>query len=305
MNTPKHILVSGLINLETTLKVDAFPLTYEPVRFAFFGVNSRVAGVGFNLSKALHTLGSRVELLSLIGRDEVGQLATKAVTDLGLNTSYLLPELEAQAQAVVIFEPSGQRMIHTDLKDIQERSYPVEIFKQALEHASIALLCNINFSRALLPIAKAKGVLIATDVHTIGKLEDSYNADFMAAADILFQSHEKLPVAPEEWIGQVMGRYGKKLLVVGLGAKGALLSEDGSSFLHIPAVQPRPVVNTIGAGDSLFAAFLHFYSRGLGPDQALRRAVLFAGYKIGASGAAEGFLSEAELERLVSDAQTQ
>lgn len=301
MNTQKHILVSGLINLETTLKVDSFPLTYEPVRFPFFGVNSRVAGVGFNLSKALHTLGSRVELLSLVGRDEVGQLAQKAVADLGLNTGYLLPELEAQAQAVIIFEPSGQRMIHTDLKDIQDRSYPVEMFERALQNASIAVLCNINFSRALLPIAKAKGVPVATDVHTISNLEDSYNADFMAAADILFQSHEKLPVSPEEWVRQVSGRYGKKLMVVGLGANGALLSEDGSSILHIPAVQPRPVVNTIGAGDSLFASFLHFYGKGLEPHQALRRAVFFAGYKIGSNGAAEGFLSEAELERLVSE----
>ncbi len=31
----KHILVSGLINIETTLRVDSFPLRYEPVRFGF------------------------------------------------------------------------------------------------------------------------------------------------------------------------------------------------------------------------------------------------------------------------------
>jgi ribokinase len=42
------ILVSGLINIETTLKVDSFPIEYSPVRYPFFGVNSAVSGVGYN-----------------------------------------------------------------------------------------------------------------------------------------------------------------------------------------------------------------------------------------------------------------
>lgn len=51
------ILISGLINLETSLRVDGFPLPYFPVRYPFFGVNSTVSGVGFNVAKALTTLG--------------------------------------------------------------------------------------------------------------------------------------------------------------------------------------------------------------------------------------------------------
>ena len=51
-----NILVSGLINIETTLKIDAFPIPYQPVRYPFFGINSTVSGVGFNVSKALTTL---------------------------------------------------------------------------------------------------------------------------------------------------------------------------------------------------------------------------------------------------------
>ena len=64
-----NILVSGLINIETTLKVDGFPIAYEPVRYPFWGVRSTVSGVGYNIAKALTTLGDSVRLLSLIGRD--------------------------------------------------------------------------------------------------------------------------------------------------------------------------------------------------------------------------------------------
>ena len=140
------------------------------------------------------------------------------------------------------------------------------------------------------------GMTVATDVHAIADLDDPYNRDFMAAADILFMSDERLPCGPEEWARQVMSRYGPRVVVIGLGAQGALLAIRGGAMERIPAVRTRPVVNTIGAGDALFACFLHFYSsathlRGASHVEALRKAVVFASYKIGAAGAAEGFLT--------------
>jgi len=42
-------LVSCLFNLETTLRVEAFPVSYVPVRFPFHGVASRASGVGYYL----------------------------------------------------------------------------------------------------------------------------------------------------------------------------------------------------------------------------------------------------------------
>jgi ribokinase len=57
----------------------------------------------------------------------------------------------------------------------------------------------------------------------------------------------------------------------------------------------RPIVNTIGAGDALFSAFLHFYIQGEEPLDSLKYATYFASYKIGANGGAEGFLTEEEL----------
>ncbi|MFP4044572.1 MAG: PfkB family carbohydrate kinase, partial [Rhodosalinus sp.] len=132
---------------------------------------------------------------------------------------------------------------------------------------------------------------MAADMHAIGDLEDAYNQDWMAAAHILFQSHENLPVPAAEWLAQIGRRYAPALAVVGRGVDGALLRihADGSLH-HIPAVQTRPVVNSIGAGDALFSAFVHSYARSGDPVAALRRAVVFASYKIGVAGAADGFL---------------
>lgn len=54
----KKILVCGHTNLETTLAVDGFPLEYVPVRYPFFGIQTAVAGVGYNIAQALSALGS-------------------------------------------------------------------------------------------------------------------------------------------------------------------------------------------------------------------------------------------------------
>ena len=45
------ILVSGLFNMETTVKIRGFPISYYPIDYDFFGVASSLSGVGFNLTK--------------------------------------------------------------------------------------------------------------------------------------------------------------------------------------------------------------------------------------------------------------
>lgn len=293
------ILVSGLINIETTLRIDGFPIEYFPVRYPFFGVNSTVSGVGYNISKALTRLGSPVRFLSLIGRDPTGRLVDEALRSEGISDEYVLPRLDHTAQSVILYDADGRRQIHVDLKDIQEQVYPFELFRQAMEGCSLAVLCNINFSRPFLNAARQAGLPIAVDVHTISDLEDPYNREFMAAADILFQSDEGLPVPPEEWINRVWDRFGTSIVVVGLGSKGALLGvRDERRIIHQPAIATRPIVNTIGAGDALFSAFIHTYSRTREPYQALYRASLFASYKIGEAGAADGFLTGSQLDEL-------
>ena len=64
-----NILVSGLLNIETTVSVDGFPVQYNPVNYKFFGISSNVSGVGFNLAKALSTLGDTVSVVSFLGND--------------------------------------------------------------------------------------------------------------------------------------------------------------------------------------------------------------------------------------------
>jgi ribokinase len=293
------ILVSGLINLEVTLRVDGFPVDYTPVRYPFFGVNSAVSGVGYNVAKALTALGDAVRLLSIVGRDGAGTLVRESLRCDGIGHDLVVYQAERTAHSVILYNRQGQRQINVDLKDLQEQVYPETLLDRAFDGCSTAVLCNVNFSRPLLKAAREQGKLIATDVHAVSDLDDVYNQDFMRYADVLFMSDELLPCAAEEWAGAVLERFGPEVLVIGLGARGVLLGVKSDGFMErVPAVHARPIVSTIGAGDALFSAFIHFYSRSENAYSAIRRAVVFASYKIGKAGAAEGFLGEEPLHDL-------
>lgn len=296
------ITVSGLINIETTVKIDSFPIEYMPVRYPFFGVRSTVSGVGLNIAKALTILGHEVDFLSIIGKDYAAEIVRAELKNIGVNDKHVLSLIDETPQSAIFYDDSGKRMINTDLKNIQEAIYPLVHLE--LEKANLAVLCNINYSRPMLQRAKEAGITIATDVHTIRSLDDDYNRDYMAAADILFMSDEALPISPENWVRQIWERYGTPIIGIGLGAKGALLAVKESQTIEIiPAKVLRPIRNTIGSGDALFSAFVHSYVESKDPYLAMQKAVLFAGYKIGDVGAAEGFMTASQLEKAYRENQ--
>ena len=298
------ILVSGLVNVETSVKVREFPINYFPIDYPFFGVNTNVGGVGFNVSKALSTLGDEVSFVSFAGKDATGDLIEETLRKTGLETRFLQKTLENSAQSVVLFDQSGRREIYCDLKDIQERRIDISLFENELDSSDAVVCCNINFNRELLHEAKRRGKLIATDVHVLSNIEDDYNREFLESADIVFLSDEALPCPAEEFISALKNRYGMKIIVLGQGANGATLFERASgsaqdavdSIVHFNCVPCPNVVNTVGAGDALFSAFVHFYAKGFSAHESLKRAQIFASHKISFNGASIGFLSEGEVE---------
>jgi acarbose 7IV-phosphotransferase len=299
-----RVLVSGLINFETTLKITGFPLEYNPVNYPFFGVDSTVSGVGYNVAKALVTLGNDVRLASLIGQDETASLVLATLERDGIHREFVVQSIQQTAQSVILYDPNGTRQIHTDLKDVQEQLYPEKRFDAALENCDLVVACNVNFSRGLLRKAKHLGIAIATDLHTLVNLENPYDQDFLHHADIVFFSHERLQETPEQTASQIFQGFATKLIVAGLGANGAMLFTREAQPQHMPAIKTREIVNTIGAGDALFSSFNHFYAKTQNALESLKKAVLFASYKIGETGAANGFLTEPELQALTKQDPT-
>ena len=290
-----NILVSGLVNTETTTAVRGFPIHYYPIDYTFFGVNTAVSGVAFNLAKALKTLGDEVRLTCMTGHDFAAAYIRDSLRELDISTEYVQPKLRHTPSSVVLYDPEGKRQIYCDLKDIQETDYAFDA--SVLEGIDLIAACNINFNRPLLPFAKEAGKIVATDVHVLSDVHDEYNREFMEYADILFLSDEAVGDGYRAFMEKIADAYSCQIIVMGRGARGAAmyLRETGQ-ITDMPAVSAGTVVNTVGAGDALFSAFLHYYAKGLAPLDALRRAQIFAAHKITVNGASNGFVSEQTVE---------
>ena len=294
----KKILVSGLINTETTIKIKQFPIEYFPIDYPFFGVNTRVSGVAYNLAKALKTLGDEVRFVSMTGDDFSAKYIREELANIDVSTEYVQTILKETPSSAVLYDDSGKRQIYCDLKDVQDQN--LDCGKELYEDCDIVIACNTNFNRELLKKAKADNKIIVTDVHVLGDIYDEYNKDFMQYANILFLSDENINGDYKDFIMSLENAYGNDVIVLGRGDKGALMYVKAEKrFYEFPAVSVGNVVNTVGAGDALCSSFVHFYAKGLKADEALMRAQIFASYKIGFDGASEGFATEEKVEELM------
>ena len=295
----KKILVSGLVNIETSVELESFPINYSPIEYPFFGVNSCVSGVGYNVARALKTLGSDIDLLSEVGDDLYGSVVVEEIKKNDVDPKHIIiyQGLETAA-SVVLVDKQGQRKIYCDLKNIQDRP-PLNESHIKLDDYSLAVLTNINFNRGLLKTAHDKGICVATDVHVLSNLDDEYNQDFLKYADILFLSNEAILGKEMGFLREIYRKFNNKIIVCGCSKDGALLYIGEQDKIYSePAVAPLGIVSTVGAGDALFSSFIHFYNKGLKPQDCLKKAVLFAGIKISQSGGSNGFVSEEKLEEI-------
>lgn len=288
----KRVLVVGNVNLETTLQLETLPLpggsSYHPN-----GMNLSVSGVGFNVVCALQVLGTEVRFGSVVGSDEVGAFVRGTLKELG---SDYLHVGSRTGRSLVISDATGARHVHTDVGGVADTTYPPEVFDVAVADCSLAVLTNINYTRPLLARAVAAGVPVSTDLHAFRDLNNPYDQDYLEAASLLFFSGENLS-DPLRTVAELRRRFDPEVVVVGLGAVGALLSER-DRVVQIPAFPASGIVSTVGAGDALHAAFCHFWLSGEAPEDALRLACVFASQKLTASAGSKGFIDEAEVRRL-------
>lgn len=293
-----RVLVSGLINIETTLKVRKFPIDYYPIDYPFFGIRSSVSGVAYNVGKALLTLGNDIQIASFLGEDEEGKRILSKLEEERIGKQFIYRDLKETPVTVALYDEEGRRQIYCDLKDIQEKNMDFVRLEAAIKESDLVVLCNTNFNRPLLKKVKKIGKLIASDVHVLSDIDDEYNKEFMEYSDILFLSDEQLPCSAEKFIFEMKEKYLSKTIVIGLGEKGALLYERSEDRIYkLEAAHVGDVVNTIGAGDALFSCFLNYYMKGYPAVEALIRAEIFAALKICYNGAANGFSSEDTVEK--------
>ncbi|WP_017538219.1 carbohydrate kinase family protein [Nocardiopsis halophila] len=294
--SPK-IVVAGTANLGVTVPVDGFPLPDGPTRRPPW-IRTGVAGVGANVAGTLAGLGATVELCTVIGADLAGDLVRTALRRQGLLGRGAVTG-PVSSVSVDLVSGDGRRAGHTHLQGVERAGYPAGLFAEALQGADLAVVTTADFARPLLETARREGVPVATDLHLVSDAAEESRRPWLNSADIVFCSHERLPGGPLEWIGDVFAAYpGCLIAAVGCGADGAALGLRDGTLVRARTEPPRPVRSVVGAGDTLFASFLHAWMTTGRPVEALRGAVLHAAWTTGSAWADTGHLTSEGLEEL-------
>ncbi|MFF0729650.1 carbohydrate kinase family protein [Streptomyces sp. NPDC004134] len=293
---PRFVIV-GMTRLAMTAPVEEFPLQYSAYRSASW-MRCTVVGGAYNVAGALRKLGSEAHVCTLVGTDEAGAVIREAMERRGLKGRGVVDVAET-AKTMILTDPSG-RVARNAWAVGGSGDYPMERFIEQAVDADLAVITNRPFGEPFLrPAKELLGLPVAVDLHVSADLDDESHRPWLEVADVLFCSHERLPGTCAEWIGEVFRRYpGCRIAAVGCGEDGCVMGLQDGRLVEIGAVTPRPVRDTDGAGDALFASFLHGWLTSGKPVEALESAVLFAGWKVGAGSAAEGFLTDRELAAL-------
>lgn len=292
------IVVVGVTSLYMAVPVDEFPIDYQPTRFPTW-LRIGAAGSGCHIARTLRALGNDVRLCTVVGHDLPGAFVRAELCRGGLLGPGIV-DSHASTLGVVLVAADGQRMGQPYLAVVNAVEYPAAVFSQSLRGADLAILTNARFARPLLQHARRLGVPIAVDVHLIADVDDAYNKPWLEVADVIFCSHERLQeTTPARWVSQVFDRYpGCAVAAVGCGGAGCVLGLRDGRMMRVPAVAPRGVVSTAGAGDTLFASFIHGWLATGNPVRAIERAVLHAGWAIGDSFPCEATLTAEQLDTL-------
>ena len=160
------------------------------------------------------------------------------------------------------------------------------------------VLANANFCRPFAKAAAEHGKPIAVNIRSYNPEKEKYNTDFLEPAKVLYFSDDTLSEDPYVFIDRMASTYGTEIIILGQGSEGLILFDKTKDIrAHYKTVKTNEVVNTIGAGNALFACFLHYYMETGDSVNAIKNALLFASYKIGYMGTSNGFMTVDQLEQ--------
>ena len=292
-------MVAGFVQFETIVKVDERPLPYKQFESIPETINTDIGGAGFNQAMALRWLGNEVDFMSMVARN----LSKRQIdaylkrNEVDLSTDYVLPMLDGMPTSVILY-CNGEKQTFEDVKDIRHVEYDFELLESHIQDKDMVVMSNCNFCRPIIGLAQKYNKPIALNVRSMRADKIAPKEDFMKAADILYISDDDIERDPYDIVNDCREKYDPKILIMGLGNKGVILyTKEDNSVLEYKPVKTNEIVNTVGAGNALFSAFIHYYAKTKNAKESIKNALLFASYKIGFVGTSNGFMTEQQIEQ--------
>ncbi len=262
----------------------------NPVKIACIGDNcidyydetglSFPGGNPVNVAVYLKRLGADSAYLGAVGTDTFGKLLLRRLSDRGVDISHV-QQLSGPTALCHVRHVNGDRILG-DYNEGVMASFKLReedfLFLRGYDLAVTGLWGHTENDLAAI---RAFGIPVAFD--GAERPFDPAGKIALPHTDIAFFSDDKLPENALKEKMLDVASLGPHLVVATRGAAGSL-AWDGSSFLScFPA--PCKLVDTMGAGDSFIAGFLHAWIRGAAIGDCMEAGAINAAETIAYSGA--------------------
>ncbi len=273
-------------------------LAFGEVLWDIAGDSETLGGAPLNVLGHIARLGGICSIISAVGDDDLGDRTISAAEQLGVDHSFLTRSEYPTGVASVVLEggiPSYSfidpcawddiKLSDEDFSKLQAEHYDVFIFgtlssrHETSRNTLFRLLETIDtdefFFDVNLRLQFYSDELIRKllDFTTILKMNEDELPRVAAAVG--------LPV--NDFLCRVQNLFPVRKILLTKGKSGSVCYE-GDSIFKAPAENIK-AVDTVGAGDSLSAAFLWFLRNGASVEESLQKAAMLADYVVSRRGA--------------------
>jgi len=301
----KKVVVFGSFVVDLTGRTPALPVPGETLMGSRFMMGP--GGKGSNQAVAAHRLDADVTLVTKVGKDVFGTVATDFYKKEGMDISYIFEDEEKETGCALILvdEITGQNeivVISGACGNITQED--VEKSRKLIESAGVLLLqleINMDAMRKVVDIAYEAGVKIVLNPAPAGDISDDIlrKVDIITPNETEAQALTGVKIENEEdakRAAAVFMEKGVKEVVITLGSMGAFaMNQEKSELVERLSVD---AIDTTGAGDAFNGGFVTALAEGKDLFEALRYANVTGALSVTRLGTAPAMPYRSEVDEL-------
>ncbi len=304
------ILVVGSLNMDQVVRIPRPPVLGETLLGAG-SLKLVPGGKGANQAVAMARLGAPVAMAGRVGTDPFGEQLIKALLADNVDTGLVvIDHQEASGVAFIFLTPDGDNAIivasGANMRIGQDREQLTNISEAISQARALVLQLEIPLEtvKTLITTGYNAGIPVVLNLAPAQPLAwevlrqlhvlivNEIEASLLAGTQV--NNHEEVRA-----VATMLHKQGIPIVIVTLGAQGAILaSDDGTGNVQL-IYQPAPsvrAIDTTAAGDCFVGAFTVALTEGQNPEDALRFAVNASALKVTKFGAQSGLPTRAEVE---------
>ena len=258
------VVVVGELNVVLILnQIEKFPVLGKEIlaRKMTLTLGSSAAIFASNLS----TLGSRTAFSGKVGMDDFGDHVLTSLKAKGVNISNIVrsPDVSTGATIVLNFGEDRAMVTHQGaMADFSIDDIPEEVLSQSKHLHVSSIFLQPSLKKEIVKLyRKAKSLGLTTSLDPQWDPAEKWDIDFksvLSHVDVFMPNAKELEsiTGIKQMKTAMQSLSTANMVVVKNGSKGACLW-DGNEFLDQPSFLNNDVVDSIGAGDSFDAGFIH------------------------------------------------